>query len=81
MFVLVYNITKRLKQNASIEDELAKHPITKISSSRTKGEKFHPWLERNNSVDNSCNYSYFSGGVIQIVPTIMVKSIFQLSLV
>jgi hypothetical protein len=26
MFVLVYNITKRLEQNASIEDELAKPP-------------------------------------------------------
>jgi cytochrome c oxidase cbb3-type subunit I/II len=27
-----------------LSDELAKPP--KISSSRTKGEKFHPWLER-----------------------------------
>jgi cytochrome c oxidase cbb3-type subunit I/II len=36
----------RIRANAKVEDELAEAPDTKISSSRIKGEKFHPWLER-----------------------------------
>jgi hypothetical protein len=42
--VLVYNIIRTVSANA-IEDELAEAPSSKISSSRIKGEKFHPWLE------------------------------------
>ncbi|MFM1972022.1 MAG: hypothetical protein RL185_704, partial [Bacteroidota bacterium] len=45
--VLVYNIFKTVRAGQSIEDELAEAPeLQKISSGRTKGEKFHPWLER-----------------------------------
>ena len=76
MFVLVYNITKTIRANATIEDELAEAPeLQKISSGRTKGEKFHPWLERKPiQLTILATVAILIGGVIQIVPTIMVKS-------
>jgi cytochrome c oxidase cbb3-type subunit I/II len=76
MFVLVYNITKTIRANASIEDELAEAPeLQKISSGRTKGEKFHPWLERKPiQLTILATVAILIGGIIQIVPTIMVKS-------
>jgi cytochrome c oxidase cbb3-type subunit I/II len=53
MLVLVYNIAKTIMVNETIEDELAEAPeLQKISSSRIKGEKFHPWLEKTNSINN-----------------------------
>ncbi len=62
--------------NATIEDELAEAPeLQKISSSRIKGEKFHPWLERKPiQLTILATIAILIGGVIQIVPTIMVKS-------
>ncbi|GEM54966.1 cytochrome C oxidase Cbb3 [Flavobacterium branchiophilum] len=76
MLVLVYNIIKTIKANASIEDELAAAPaLQKISSSRLKGEKFHPWLERKPiQLTILATIAILIGGIIQIVPTIMVKS-------
>ena len=76
MFVLVYNITKTIMANAAIEDELAEAPeLQKISGGRTKGEKFHPWLERKPiQLTILATVAILIGGIIQIVPTIMVKS-------
>ncbi|MBU2060600.1 MAG: cytochrome-c oxidase, cbb3-type subunit I [Bacteroidetes bacterium] len=76
MLVLVYNITKTIMANETIEDELAEAPeLQKISSSRIKGEKFHPWLERKPiQLTILATIAILIGGVIQIVPTIMVKS-------
>ncbi|HEY6143375.1 MAG TPA: cytochrome-c oxidase, cbb3-type subunit I [Flavobacterium sp.] len=76
MLVLVYNIIQTVKAGETIEDELAEAPeLQKISSGRIKGEKYHAWLER-----KPIQLTFFAlvailiGGVIQIVPTIMVKS-------
>ncbi|WP_413997737.1 cytochrome-c oxidase, cbb3-type subunit I [Flavobacterium sp. W1B] len=76
MFVLVYNIVKTVKANATIEDELAEAPeLQKISSGRVAGEKFHPWLERKPiQLTILATVAILIGGIIQIVPTIMVKS-------
>ncbi|OCB78695.1 cytochrome-c oxidase, cbb3-type subunit I [Flavobacterium crassostreae] len=76
MLVLVYNIYRTIRANAAIEDELAEAPeLQKISSSRIKGEKFHPWLERKPiQLTILATIAILIGGVIQIVPTIMVKS-------
>jgi cytochrome c oxidase cbb3-type subunit I/II len=76
MLVLVYNIAKTIMVNETIEDELAEAPeLQKISSSRIKGEKFHPWLERKPiQLTILATIAILIGGVIQIVPTIMVKS-------
>ncbi len=76
MLVLVYNIIQTVRANAAIEDELAEAPeLQKISSSRIKGEKFHPWLERKPiQLTILATIAILIGGVIQIVPTIMIKS-------
>jgi cytochrome c oxidase cbb3-type subunit I/II len=73
---LTYNVIRTVRANAKVEDELAEAPeLQKISSSRIKGEKFHPWLERKPiQLTILATIAILIGGVIQIVPTIMVKS-------
>lgn len=76
MFILVYNIIQTVRANATIEDELAEAPaLTVVSSSRVKGERFHAWLERKPiQMAILATIAILIGGVVQIVPTIMVKS-------
>ena len=76
VIVLVYNIIKTVKQGSTVEDELAEAPaLVKISDGRLKGEKFHPWLERKPiQLTILATIAILIGGIIQIVPTIMVKS-------
>jgi cytochrome c oxidase cbb3-type subunit I/II len=76
MFTLVYNIIQTVRLGSKIEDELAEAPeLLKISAGRVKGEKFHPWLERKPiQLTILATVAILIGGVIQIVPTIMVKS-------
>jgi cytochrome c oxidase cbb3-type subunit I/II len=76
MVVLIYNVVKTVKQGSSVEDELAEAPeLTKITAGRLKGEKFHPWLERRPiQLTLLATVAILIGGIIQIIPTIMVKS-------
>ncbi len=76
VIVLVYNIIKTVKQGSPVEDELAEAPaLVKITTGRVKGEKFHPWLERRPiQLTLLATVAILIGGIIQIVPTIMVKS-------
>jgi cytochrome c oxidase cbb3-type subunit I/II len=76
LFVMIYNIVKTVKQGNAIEDELAEAPaLQKITNKRLKGEKFHPWLERRPiQLTILATIAILIGGIIQIVPTIMVKS-------
>ena len=76
MFILVYNVYRTLRTNAAIEDDFAEAPaLKKISNSRVSGEKFHPWLERRPiQLTILATVAILIGGIIQIVPTIMVKS-------
>ncbi|OYQ35047.1 cytochrome C oxidase Cbb3 [Flavobacterium cyanobacteriorum] len=76
LLVLCYNIIMTVRQGRRIEDELAEAPaLQKISSRRLKGEKFHPWLERRPvQLTILATIAVLIGGIIQIVPTIMVKS-------
>lgn len=76
MFVLVYNIIQTVRAGETIEDELAEAPeLQKISSGRIKGEKYHAWLERKPiQLTIFAVIAILIGGIIQIVPTIMVKS-------
>jgi cytochrome c oxidase cbb3-type subunit I/II len=76
LLVLVYNIIRTVAQGSAVEDELAEAPaLDVISSKRQKGEKWHAWLER-----RPIQFTVLSlvailiGGVIQIIPTIVVKS-------
>ena len=76
LLILVYNIVKTIKQGQTITDEAAEAPaLERISSKRMKGEKFHPWLERKPiQLALLATVAILIGGIIQIVPTIMVKS-------
>ncbi len=76
MIVLIFNVVKTVQHGSAVEDELAEAPeLTKISTGRLKGEKFHPWLERRPiQLTLLATIAILIGGIIQIVPTIMVKS-------
>lgn len=76
LLILVYNIIMTVRRGNKIEDELAEAPaLEKVSSKRLKGEKFHPWLERKPiQLTILATIAVLIGGIIQIVPTIMVKS-------
>ena len=76
LLVLVYNIIMTIRQGQAIEDEPAEAPaLQKISGKRLEGEKFHPWLERKPiQLAILATVAVLIGGIIQIVPTIMVKS-------
>ncbi|ESU28313.1 cytochrome c oxidase subunit CcoN / Cytochrome c oxidase subunit CcoO [Flavobacterium limnosediminis JC2902] len=76
LFVLVYNIIMTVRQGQAIEDELAEAPeLQRISANRLKGEKFHTWLERKPiQLTILATIAILIGGIIQIVPTLVVKS-------
>lgn len=76
MLVMVYNTYKTVRNGNAVEDELAEAPaLTKIAPYRLKGEKFHGWLERKPiQLTVMATIAILIGGVIQIVPTIVVKS-------
>ncbi|VXB87081.1 Cytochrome C oxidase Cbb3 [Flavobacterium sp. 9AF] len=76
LLVLVYNVARTVMAGKPVEDELAEAPaLTKIASGRLKGEKFHPWLERKPiQLTILATIAILIGGILQIVPTIMVKS-------
>ncbi|MFC7772297.1 cytochrome-c oxidase, cbb3-type subunit I [Flavobacterium sp. GCM10027622] len=76
MLVMGYNVYKTVRKNKAVEDELAEAPaLAKIAPYRLKGEKFHGWLERKPiQLTLLATIAILVGGVIQIVPTIVVKS-------
>lgn len=79
VFVLVYNIYKTMKGAARVEDELAEAPsLERISPSRVRGERFHAWLERKPiQLTLLATVAILIGGIVQIVPTIVVDSNIQ----
>lgn len=76
MLTLVYNIIMTVRAGQPVEDELAQAPaLQTIKSGRISGEKFHSWLERKPiQLSILATIAILIGGIIQIVPTIMVKS-------
>lgn len=76
VLVLVYNIIMTVRQGAAVEDDFAEAPaLAPISENRLKGETWHAWLER-----KPVKFAIYTtlailvGGVVQILPTIFVKS-------
>ena len=75
VFVLVYNVIKTVKSGSAVEDELAEAaPLVKVRRRQAK-EAYHTWLER-----KPVRFTLLSlvailiGGLIQIVPTLLVES-------
>ncbi|MEN9336271.1 MAG: hypothetical protein RLZZ500_1258 [Bacteroidota bacterium] len=76
VLVLVYNIIMTVRQGAAVTDDAAEAPaLAPISENRLKGETWHAWLER-----KPVKFAVYTtlailvGGVVQILPTIFVKS-------
>ena len=76
IIILVYNVYKTMSAVPKIEDELAEAPtLARISPTRIKGERFHAWLERKPiQLTVLATIAILIGGVVQIVPTLVVKS-------
>jgi len=76
MLILVYNIYVTVKNANKVEDELAEAPaLERVSKKRVAGEGWHTWLERKPiQLTILATIAILIGGIIQIVPTIMVKS-------
>lgn len=76
VIVLVYNIIRTVKQGSAVQDEAAEAPaLAVISPNRLKGEKWHSWLERKPvQFMVYTTVAILIGGLVQILPTILVKS-------
>lgn len=76
MFILLYNIYRTIRSGSDVTDELAEAaPLQKINKRRLVGEGFHTWLERRPvQLTILATIAILIGGIIQIVPTILVKS-------
>lgn len=76
MLILVYNVIITVRQGSNVEDELAEAPaLERVTKKRTASEGWHTWLERRPiQLTLLATVAILIGGIIQIVPTIMVKS-------
>ncbi|MEZ4792630.1 MAG: cytochrome-c oxidase, cbb3-type subunit I [Gelidibacter sp.] len=76
MFVLAYNIIVTIRKGSEVSDELAEAPaLQRVSKRRIAGEGFHTWLERKPvQLTILATITILIGGIIQIIPTIIVKS-------
>lgn len=76
MLIMVYNVVITIRKGSSVEDEQAEAPaLTRVSKRRVAGETFHNWLERKPvQLTILATVAILIGGIIQIVPTILVKS-------
>ncbi len=74
--VMVYNVVVTIRSASNVEDELAEAPaLTRVSSKRVAGENFHTWLERKPvQLTILATVAILIGGIVQIIPTILVKS-------
>ncbi|WP_033961463.1 cytochrome-c oxidase, cbb3-type subunit I [Psychroserpens jangbogonensis] len=76
MLILVYNIIMTIRKGSPVTDELAEAPaLQNVSKKRVAGEGWHTWLERKPvKLTILATVAILIGGIVQIVPTIMVKS-------
>lgn len=76
MLILVYNIIITVKNGNKVEDELAEAAaLERVSKRRVSGEGWHTWLERKPiQLTILATVAILIGGIVQIIPTIMVKS-------
>lgn len=76
VFVLIYNIYRTVRAGQPIEDEFAEAPaLQRISAGRIRGEGWHTWLERRPiQFTILTTVAILIGGMVQIIPTIFVKS-------
>jgi len=77
MLILVYNVVMTIvKSDSKVTDELAEAPALKrVAKHRVAGEGWHTWLERKPVLLTVyATIAILIGGIVQIVPTIVVES-------
>ncbi len=76
MLILVYNVYATVRTANAVEDELAEAPaLERVSKHRQRGEGWHSVLERKPiQLTIWATIAILIGGIVQIVPTIMIKS-------
>ena len=76
MLILVFNVIQTIRKGSVVEDELAEAAaLQRVSKKRVAGEGWHTWLERKPiRLTIGATIAILIGGVVQIIPTIMVKS-------
>ncbi|MBD0832343.1 cytochrome-c oxidase, cbb3-type subunit I [Aestuariibaculum sediminum] len=77
MFILAFNIITTIKKSKNaVSDELAEAPaLQQVSKRRVAGEGWHTWLERKPiKLTLYATIAILIGGIVQIVPTLMVDS-------
>lgn len=74
--IMGYNLLMTIRRGNKVTDEEASAlPLVKISQKRIAGEAYHPWLERRPiRLTILATIVVLIGGVVQIVPTLMVES-------
>ncbi|MGB5418316.1 cytochrome-c oxidase, cbb3-type subunit I [Algibacter sp.] len=76
MLILVYNIIATIRQGSKVEDELAEAAaLERVTKKRTSGEGWHTWIERRPiQLTILATLAILVGGVVQIIPTIVIDS-------
>ncbi|MEM6719310.1 MAG: cytochrome-c oxidase, cbb3-type subunit I [Bacteroidota bacterium] len=77
MLILAYNVVLTISRSRNkVTDELAEAPaLQRVSKRRVKGEGWHTWLERKPiKLTIYATIAILIGGIVQIVPTIMIDS-------
>ena len=76
LLVMAYNMVKTIRIGHKVTDELTEAPaLLRVSRKRQQGEKWHAWIERRPiQLTLLAVVTVLIGGIIQIIPTLMVKS-------
>lgn len=74
--VMLYNVVMTIRSGSKVTDDLAEAPaLKKVSKYRQKGEGYHTWLERKPvKLTIYATVVILIGGIVQIVPTLLVDS-------
>ncbi|MCD2259890.1 cytochrome-c oxidase, cbb3-type subunit I [Psychroserpens luteolus] len=76
MIIMVINVIITIRNGSKVSDELAEAAALKrVSKRRVVGEGWHTWLERKPvKLTIFATIAILIGGIVQIVPTLLVKS-------
>ncbi|MEH6535749.1 MAG: cytochrome-c oxidase, cbb3-type subunit I [Psychroserpens sp.] len=76
MIIMIVNVIITIRNGSKVSDELAESAALKrVSKKRVAGEGWHTWLERKPvKLTIFATIAILIGGIVQIVPTLLVKS-------
>jgi cytochrome c oxidase cbb3-type subunit I/II len=76
MLVMVVNVIITIVKGSKVTDELAEAAaLQRVSKKRVAGEGWHTWLERKPvKLTLLATVAILIGGIVQIIPTLLVKS-------